>query len=280
LEDRLKKGLLGTTFQAWQENLEAGDPRPDVYIVPCTLSYQLVLEAPTLINDHLAEAGRGRYIIEDDEFSKPAVVASFLSRVLNLDASTVVRFGAPLDLFGAPVPRSLNDRKAASERRKRYVCSRSGAVEWDEQRDNLYTSQLASRIVEAYKVTTTVLTTHLACHVAWNMLAEQQGTTDPFRLVRTDVAGRHLLRSAYLKRLERALDAVKRGAQQGLWHHDLPATALAVLEIALDRFGRFHKSKALADHGGDLIIEDPRLCLYYQNRLSSIDLSAFMPQES
>ncbi|MFK7929230.1 MAG: 1-acyl-sn-glycerol-3-phosphate acyltransferase [Myxococcota bacterium] len=280
LEDRLKKGLLGTTFQAWQENIDAGDPRPDVYIVPCTLSYQLVLEAPTLINDHLAEAGRGRYIIEDDEFSKPTVVANFLSRVLNLDASTVVRFGAPLDLFGTPVPRDAQARQAASERRRRYVCDSDGAVEWDEQRDNLYTSQLASSIVDAYKVTTTVLTTHLACHVAWNMLAEQQGTTDPFRLVRTDVAGRHLLRSAYLERLEQTLSAVKRGAEQGMWHHDLPATALAVLEIAVDRFGRFHKSKALADHGGDLIIEDPRLCLYYQNRLAGIDLAAFEPREA
>ncbi|MFT7521757.1 MAG: glycerol-3-phosphate O-acyltransferase, partial [Kiritimatiellia bacterium] len=65
LETKLKKGLLGTGIIAWQENLEARAPKGEIYIVPCTLTYQLVLEASTLIDDHLAEAGKERYIIED-----------------------------------------------------------------------------------------------------------------------------------------------------------------------------------------------------------------------
>lgn len=282
LEVKLKKGLLGTAIQAWQENLAAGVDRSEVYIVPCTLSYQLVLEAPTLINDHLAEAGRGRYIIEDDEFSKPTVVANFLTRVLDLDASTVVRFGDPLDVFGQPVPRDSSERKAAADRRKRYVCSADGAVEWDEQRDFRYTDHLAAAIVQAYSRTTTILTSHLACWVAWQMLADQQGTTDPFRLVRTDIAGRRLDRARYLKRLAKAVEAVRAGAREGRWHHDLPQTPTAILELALDRFTRFHKSKALADHGDgeDLIIDDPRLCLYYQNRLSTLDLGVDLREEA
>jgi len=288
LEDHLKKGLLGTAVQAWQENLAhaqsrgsapgaasmAGKPSrgPEVYVVPCTLSYQLVLEAPTLIDDHLAEAGGKRYIIDDDEFTRPRVVASFMSRVLDLDAGVVCHFGAPMDCLGNPVSRDRAERVEQARRRRRYVCDADGNVEWDSQRDRRYTERLADCLVGAYHRDTTVLTTHLVARVAWRMLGEQRQTHDTFRLVRVDAAGRHLDRAAFLERLDQAMQRVRDGAERGLWHHDLPPSAAATLQVALDRFGRFHRTRALADHGEDLIIEDPRLCLYYQNRLSTVPL--------
>lgn len=283
LETHVKKGLLGTAIQAWQENLATLQHRsPDgrmhsgrtaeVYVVPCVLSYQLVLEAPTLISDHLAEQGRQRYIIDDDEFTRPRVVASFMSRVLDLDAAIVCHFGQPLDCLGNPVPRDKAERQELARRRRRYVTDANGAVEWDTQRDHRYTDRLADALVRAYAKDTTVLTTHLVARVAWRMLGEQRQTHDVFRLVRVDAAGRHLDRGALLERLGRAMERVRQGAREGLWHHDLPATAAATLQLALDRFGRFHPTKALADHGEDIIIEDPRLCLYYQNRLEHVPL--------
>lgn len=272
LESSLKKGLLGTGLQAWQENLTDGRERPEIYVVPCTLSYQLVLEAPTLIDDHLAEVGRQRYIIEDDEFSNPRVVASFLRRVLELDAPVVCRFGAPIDLVGNPVPRDPEERGQAAVRRRRYVTDAHGKVELDTQRDYRYTDRLTGSLVQAYNRDTHVMSTHLVARVAWNLLAERRETRDPFRLVQVEAAGRHLDRGAVIERLGRAMERVRDGAQRGMFHHDLPATAPAVLNLALDRFKRFHRSRALADHGEDILIEDPRLCLYYQNRLATVPL--------
>ncbi|NCG21196.1 MAG: hypothetical protein GWP91_19465, partial [Rhodobacterales bacterium] len=63
VETQVKKGLLGTGAIAWQEMRAAGRTDSEVYVIPLTLSYQLVLEANTLIEDHLAEAGKQRYII-------------------------------------------------------------------------------------------------------------------------------------------------------------------------------------------------------------------------
>jgi glycerol-3-phosphate O-acyltransferase len=272
LETRLKKGLLGTGLDAWRENLAEGAERPEIYVVPCTLSYQLVLEAETLIDDHLAEIGRQRYIIEDDEFSRPRVVASFLRRVFELDAAVVCRFGAPLDLLGNPVPHDPAERAEAARRRRRYVTDAEGRVEEDPQRDARYTEALAEGLTRAYARDTQVLTTHLVARVAWTMLAEKRGTTDPFRLVQVDAAGRHLDRTAFIERLGRAMLRVREGATRGAWHHDLPQSAPAALQLALDRFKRFHRSRALADHGEDVVIESPRLCLYYQNRLATVPL--------
>jgi glycerol-3-phosphate O-acyltransferase len=53
VEQKLKLGLLGTGVRAYARNLQAGKLRPAIYVVPCTISYMLVLEAETLIEDHL-----------------------------------------------------------------------------------------------------------------------------------------------------------------------------------------------------------------------------------
>lgn len=272
LEQRVKKGLLGTAIQAWEENLDEGNPRPEIYVVPLTLSYQLVLEASTLISDHLAEQGRQRYIIDDDEFSQPGQVANWMSRMLALDAGVVCRFGRPVDALGTLVPRDAGERAEANQRRRRYVTDSAGHVEFDLQRDFRYTDRLADSLVAAYRRDTTVMATHLVARVAWTLLSEARGTTDPFRLVRTETAGRRLDRSLVIARLDQAMARVRTGANEGLWHHDLPANAPATLNLALDRFDRFHKTRALAEHGDDIVIEDPRLCLYYQNRLSTVPL--------
>jgi glycerol-3-phosphate O-acyltransferase len=53
----LKLGLAGTAVEAFARNQARGLSRP-VYFVPATLNYALVLEAETLIEDHLKGAGQ------------------------------------------------------------------------------------------------------------------------------------------------------------------------------------------------------------------------------
>ena len=71
VEKHLKLGLLGTTVDRVQRtSSREGQPNKRIYIVPATINYRLVLEAETLIDDYLAETGKNRYIITDDEFSR------------------------------------------------------------------------------------------------------------------------------------------------------------------------------------------------------------------
>ena len=84
LERHLKLGLLGTAPQAYVRNLQQSSQRPKLFIVPATLSYQLVLEAETLIDDFLKDVGKSRYIISDDEFARPHRVLDFLPHQQNL----------------------------------------------------------------------------------------------------------------------------------------------------------------------------------------------------
>lgn len=272
LETKLKKGLLGTGLAAYQEMLAAGRPDPEVYVVPMTLSFQLVLEANTLISDHLEEQGRQRYIISDDEFTQPRRLAQFAQRVLELDASIVCRFGQPLDVLGNPVASDVEGRVEQAKERRRYVCDRAGKVELDEQRDFIYTERLAEALVNEFPKAATVMPTHAVAWAAWRWLERELGTTDPFRLVRTPIGRRAIPRHDFLELLAQVLGAVKAGAEAGQWCHALPETAGALLDEALDRFARYHRSRALVLRGSSLVIDDPKLCLYYRNRLVFAEL--------
>jgi glycerol-3-phosphate O-acyltransferase len=274
LESHLKKGLLGTGIVAWQEMLEQGRAETEVYVVPCTLSYQLVLEAGSLIEDFLAESGRQRFIITDDEFAQPRRMAEFARRVLDLDAAVVVRFGAPLDCLGNPVAREKADREKQAIERRRYVCDPEGRVERDEQRDFVYTERLARSLTAAYRREAYVMSTHLAALAAWRCLAAAHGSADPFRILRVPAEGRHLPRERLLAELQALIARVEEGRAAGRWQADLPGSADATLAVALDRFARYHRTRALADHGATLVVEDPKLCFYYRNRGAFLEESA------
>jgi len=274
IETKLKKGLLGTPIQAWQENLAAGKKDGEILVVPCTLTFALVLEAETLIEDALAEAGKSRYIITDDEFSEARTVASFARRVLSLDASTYIRFGAPLDLLGNPVDAEGRSRGPDGEPidRTEYVTDRDGNVIRDDQRDRVYTARLASAIAAAYKKDNIALSTHVAGFVTWELLKAQWPRLDTFQLAVLRPEERRLERAAVLAGIDRAIAGIRRRAEAGEIREALPeGGAEGLLEDALFRFSGYHKRTALRQLGEELEV-GPRLSLYYGNRLRGYGL--------
>jgi glycerol-3-phosphate O-acyltransferase len=99
VERRLKLGLAGTGVEAMARTAARGEARR-VFFVPATINYLLTLEAETLVDDFLQEEGRHRYIIDDDESTRPGRIAAFMRKLLGLDAGCVIRFSEPLDCFG------------------------------------------------------------------------------------------------------------------------------------------------------------------------------------
>ena len=273
VEASLKKGLLGTGLKAWQENLSRGVDRPDVFVVPLNLSTSLVLEAETLIRDSLAREGKQRYIIVDDEFSRPRTVASYLSRVANLDEAIHVVFGQPLDCMGNPVNDdgvSIGPNGATIDR-ARYVSAADGSIQWDPQRDRVYTARLARSIVRSFFRDNVALSTHVAAFCGWEELRSHHPHLDTWRLVRVDPSHRLLARGAVLARIERVMAALRRMASQDRIRVSLPHSAERVLDTAVARFGSFHTRPALRHSGGALLV-DPELLLFYRNRLVGYDL--------
>ena len=160
IEQHLKLGLLGSALSAFSERLRRGDERP-IYIVPCTISYPLVLEAETLIEDYLKEEGQARYIIDDDEFSRFGRIVQYAARVMALQTTMVIRYGQPMDVFGNAIQ---SDGRSVSPTGQvidpvGYLC-RDGELTVDNARDAEYTRQTGAAVAESFLRETVILPTH------------------------------------------------------------------------------------------------------------------------
>ena len=274
VERHLKKGLLGTGLSAYINNLRAERSKPKLFVVPCTISYKLVLEASTLIDDHLQEAGKSRYIIEDDEFSRPRRVLHFLRELVSLDARVILTFSPPIDLFGNAVDeagQSLDPRGRPIDPQS-YVM-RNGEPTHDAQRDSQYTNEVAHQIASAYLRDNVLMSTHIVGRAVIDLLKELNPDMDFFRLLRTGGKAPSLTFEEVAKRADRlvetlvSLDPVPRFGDE-LERHD----GAAIVEDALRHFACYHERPAIVRRGDRVFHEDRNLLYYYGNRLRGYDL--------
>jgi glycerol-3-phosphate O-acyltransferase len=273
VEKQLKLGLLGTTVTAYKNLVREGEPQKRLYIVPATINYRLVLEAETLIDDYLAETGKSRYIITDDEFSRFGRILEFFRKILVHEGSVIVRFGRPLDPFG----NDITDDGESIDRAGRivdptsYVRGADGEVTDDDQRDAEYTRALGRRLAEVYPKLTVFHATHLLARVLYDELARRAGTRDIYRLLRASaddcsVSIEHA--AAGIERLRARLAAAPAlGAVHPL---HLDQDPRAIVDDAARGLGSYHTRPVVEKTGDSLRVGDVKLLYYYQNRTAHV----------
>ncbi len=282
IEAKLKKGLMGTGLAAYQQNLAQGRELPRVFFVPCTINYRLVLEAETLIEDHLADEGKARYIITDDEFSRPDKVLGFVRKMAAMDSSVEVRFGRPLDPFGNFVDANGDslDPHGRPFDPAGYV-TRDGAVVLDEQRDRVYTERLAEQISAAFFRNTVLFATNVFCAAIQRRLERARPGLDEYRrllLGPEDRTFSTLEVDAELDHLLTALRALRDAGEVQLSRPLAVGTAKDLRHAAIHQLGMVHSTPPIRDAGdGTVVLEDPKLALYYANRLVGFDLPEPLP---
>jgi glycerol-3-phosphate O-acyltransferase len=288
VERRLKLGLAGTGLEAFSRTAERGRVQK-VFFVPATINYLLTLEAETLIDDFLSEEGKARYIIEDDESTRVGRVASFMQKLLGLDGSCVIRLSQPLDCFG----NAVDEEGRSYDARGRVVDPLTyvmGAMDGEDRprrdfaRDAQYTRELGEAICAEYKNDTVAMATHLVAAAAFATLARslRRGPAgegpprkeDLFVLLRQDdvlVPRAQLVADVDLL-VERAREMAGRG-QLVLGPSVAHASAESIVSEALRAFAGYHTREVIAPRGNDLVLADPRLLFYYQNRLAAHGLA-------
>ncbi|MEO0323686.1 MAG: 1-acyl-sn-glycerol-3-phosphate acyltransferase [Myxococcota bacterium] len=269
LEHRLKLGLAGSAVQAFSHNRVRGVDR-NLYFVPVTINYELVLEGETLIEDWLKSEGKARYIIEDDEFSRLDRWVAFFRKIVGLAGACVIRFGDPVDPFGNPV----DDEGCSLAPGGRpidvgsYVKRQGQAVE-DAQRDAAYTRDLGEVLVRRYREETVLMATSLVAHVLYRRLVRETMGFDLFHRLRH--RGEVSLARERLHAEVGALRDRLRGLEDAgkvRVNHDIRERSPAdIVDRALTVWNGYHRRTAARDEGSDVTAEDPTLLLYYQNRL-------------
>ena len=285
VEDKLKLGLLSCGLRAYINNLARRKARPRVFVVPCTLSFHLTLEASTLINDHLRLVGKSRYIIDDDESAKPREIARFARNLLALESRIVVSIADPLDVFGNRVDgegESIDNRGRRVDI-SRYVLDAQGKPAPSPQRDRVYVRDCGDAIGRAFREHNVPLTTHVTAFTLFEILRASHLDMDLYRLLRTAGDGSGVTMGLLADRVRRVSGAIRALADEGRIQV-APTIARGnpseIINDALSHFGSYHRQPVMARRGDRVFAENMNLLLYYRNRLDGYGLEPYATTES
>ncbi len=278
IENKLKLGLLSTAVEAQRANFETGpnDVNSKIFIVPVTINYHFVLEAPSLIKEHLSITGQERYYKESDEFSTSYKISKFLIKFFTKGSDISVSIGRAMDVMGNYVDNEgiSYDRNGREINTKDYFLS-DGKVTVDFQREEEYTARLGTRIVEEFHKINRVFSSHLVAFTAFQLIKRENRKLDLFNLLRLpeeDIEIRYSeFESECLHVLNRIFELSKEEKVQTAPH--LRADIDKIIAHGLDNLGMYHASRPLVKNGqGNIVTEDLNLLYYYHNRLNGYDL--------
>lgn len=278
VEQKIKLGLLGCGVNVYVTNLQSGKPNPDLFVIPCTLSCSLVLEAPSLIEDHLKETGKSRYIRVRGDFSRPMRVLKFWRDLQRMESRIHMHFGEPLDLFGNRVDKDGVSRDAHGRPvdRTKYV-ETQGRADHNAQRDQEYTRELGRSILAAFHRDNMAMATHAAAFAFFEQMRRRHPQYDLYRILRTS-GPEHAIPAADVYEGIAALLARLRGLEDRgsiQLAPDLRATSPAdVFSKALEIFNSFHDQEVLKLGSKGVYTDNMKLLYYYRNRLDHYGLGA------
>lgn len=284
IEQHLKLGLMGTGLEAYINNLRKAKEKPNIYLLPVTLNYYLVLEAETLINDYLQEQGKSRYIIEDDESSKFWKSFGYMKKTLNLDASLFVRYCPPLDIFGNRVDEegiSYDDQGRAIDP-TRYVKNWHGEITQDENRDQEYTREAGRKVAESYLCNNVILSPHLVSYALFRYLMHNNPRLDFYQLIRIGAREAQIERRALIEVVERFKRFLSDQESQGVLRlattlKNKPADM--IVDEAIHYLQMFYSKKIVLTRGETIHVQDMRLLYFYHNRLTGYDFEQRFAKE-
>ena len=282
IEKQLKLGLLSSTIEA-QRNLYMNTPEGEevrkIYLVPVTLNYHFVLEAPDLINDYLAVKGQERYLPEQDSYGSWRLI-KFLFKFFTKGSNISVSIGKGLDVMGNYVDdegNSLDHEGRVIETRDYFKSN--GVLTIDPQREDEYTRMLSQKIIKEYHRINRVFGSHLVAFVAFEMWQKKHPQLDLFGLLRLPEEDLSLPYEEFrqtCKRVRKQIYKLKEEDKVNCATHFKEKIDI-VIRQGLENVGIFHlKRPLLFNKNGDIITQDLNILYYYHNRLVGYDLEKFI----
>jgi len=278
LEKKLKLGLLSTAMEAQRLNfLEDGAEAKKIFVVPVTINYNFVLEAQSLIDQHLKHSGQEQYYVENDDFSTTMKIAKFIYNFFNASSEIAVRFGRPMDLFGNRLDWEGNslDPQGKMVDISRYFYS-NGEISRDLQRDGEYTKMLGDRIVKAYHTEAVVMCSHVLAFVGFNLIQRKYRKMDLFGLMRLPTEDLVIPQEQLFQAVETLLPVLRTmrdNKQLKLEKRLKKGTVEEVIEKGMENLGVYHaKMPLVRNEEGDYLTEDIKLLYFYHNRTVGYDL--------
>jgi glycerol-3-phosphate O-acyltransferase len=277
IEKQLKLGLLSTAIEAQRSaymNPIDGESKK-VFVVPVTLNYHFVLEAPEMIEDYLQVKGKDRYFPEQDNYGSFQLI-KFMFKFFTKGSNISVSIGPGLDVLGNPVDEEGNsvDANGRPVDTRDYFLT-NGEVTVDKQREEEYTRMLSQKVVKEYHRIARVFASHLVAFVAFEMWQKKHPKLDLFSLLRLPEEDLELEYEEFKETFKRVRKEIYRLKDENQIHcaTHLKGEADVVITRGLDNVGIFHlKRPLLKNKKGNIITKDLAVLYYYHNRLVGYDL--------
>jgi glycerol-3-phosphate O-acyltransferase len=278
IEKKLKLGLLSTAVEAQRANFERGENEVSgkIFIVPVTINYHFVLEAPSLIQEHLAMTGQERYYKESDEFSTSYKISKFLVKFFTKGSDISVSIGKALDVLGNYVDNEGNsiDKNGRKIDTKDYFLY-NGKVTVDAQREEEYTYHLGKRIVEEFHKINRVFSSHLVAFTAFQMIKRENKKMDLYNLLRLPEEDVVIIYNEFKEECQKVLNKIKEleaeSKVQIAPHMKMDIDS--IIDHGLANVGMYHAKRPLVKNSmGNIETQDLNLLYYYHNRLHGYDL--------
>jgi len=279
IEKQLKLGLLSTAIEAQRSLYNSEGEQKKIFVVPVTLNYHFVLEAPELIEEYLHVKGQDRYFPENDKYGSFQLVR-FLIKFFSNRSNISVSIGPGLDVMGNYVDEEGNslDSHGRIINTKDYFIS-SGQLTVDRQREDEYTRMLSQRIVTEYHKINRVFSSHLVSFIAFTMWQKKYHQLDLFNLLRLpeeDLEIDYQEFKTVFKKVRKQIYLLKEQNKINIASH-LKGKSDIVINRGVENVGVFHLNRPLLKNKkGNIITKDLSLLYYYHNRLVGYDLEQFI----
>ncbi len=275
IEKQLKLGLLSTAIEAQRTLYNTEGETRKIFVVPVTLNYHFVLEAPELIEDYLHAKGQDRYFPEQDKYGSFQLV-KFMIKFFGNRSNISVSVGPGLDVMGNYVDEEGNSLDANGriiDTRDYFISS--GQLTVDRQREDEYTRMLSQRIVTEYHKINRVFASHLVSFIAFEMWQKKFPQLDLFSLLRLpeeDLEINYEEFKTVFKRVRKQIYSLKEQGNINYASH-VKGPSDIVITRGLDNAGVFHLNRpVMKNKTGNIITKDLSLLYYYHNRLVGYDL--------
>ncbi|MEM9856623.1 MAG: 1-acyl-sn-glycerol-3-phosphate acyltransferase [Bacteroidota bacterium] len=277
IENSLKLGLLGTAMEA-QRSIFTNHPNNDgkkIFIVPVTINYNFVLEAPNLIKDYLSIKGQEKYYVENDEYSTSYKMTKFLVKFFTKGSNISVSIGNAMDLLGNYVDDAGNsiDNKGRIINTRHYFTS-NGEITVDEQRDQEYTRKLSSIIVKEFHRINRVFASHLVAFTAFNIWRKRYKQLDLYDFLRLPEEELEIDYSSFKTEFEKVREYIfklKKKDKVNVAGH-LKGDIDKVITNGITNVGMYHSKRPLLLDKGIITTQDLNTLYYYHNRMDGYDL--------
>lgn len=282
IEKQLKLGLLSTAIEAqrsaYMNNTSGGEVRK-IFVVPVTLNYHFVLEAPDLIEDYLHVKGQDRYFPEQDNYGSFQLI-KFLFKFFTKGSNISVSIGPGLDVLGNYVDEDGNslDVNGKPIDTRDYFLS-NGEVTVDKQREEEYTRMLSQKVVKEYHRIARIFASHIVAFIAFEMWQKKHPKLDLFSLLRLPEEDLELNYEEFRETFKRVRKEIYRLKEENQVYYatHVKGEVDLVIKRGLDNVGIFHlKRPVLKNKKGNIITQDLTVLYYYHNRLVGYDLEKFI----